>query len=30
MTRDFAVSPDGRYVAVVFPGKRNLDLFPLQ
>jgi Tol biopolymer transport system component len=30
MTRDFAISPDGKYLAVIFPGKRNLDLFPLQ
>jgi len=26
--RDFAVSPDGKYLAVVAPGKRNLQLFP--
>jgi WD40 repeat protein len=25
--RDFAISPDGRYLAVVAPGKRNLQLF---
>ena len=30
MTRDFAISPDGKHIAVIFPGKRNLDLFPLQ
>jgi len=30
VTRDFAISPDGKYIAVIFPGKRNLDLFPLQ
>jgi hypothetical protein len=29
MTRDFAITPDGR-LAIVFPGKRNLDLYPLQ
>jgi hypothetical protein len=28
--RDFAITPDGKYLAVVFPGKRNLDLFALQ
>jgi hypothetical protein len=27
--RDFAVSPDGRFLAVVAPGRRNLQLFPL-
>jgi dipeptidyl aminopeptidase/acylaminoacyl peptidase len=27
--RDFAISPDGRFLAVVVPGKRNLLLFPL-
>ena len=27
--RDFAVSPDGRILAVVAPGRRNLQLFPL-
>jgi WD40-like Beta Propeller Repeat len=26
--RDFAISPDGKYLAVVAPGKRNLQLFP--
>jgi hypothetical protein len=26
--RDFAISPDGRLLAVVAPGKRNLQLFP--
>lgn len=26
--RDFAISPDGKYLAVVPPGKRNLQLFP--
>jgi len=30
VTRDFAITPDGRFLAVVFPGKRNLDLFALQ
>jgi len=30
VARDFAISPDGKYLAVIFPGKRNLDLFPLQ
>ena len=30
VTRDFAISPDGKFLAVIFPGKRNLDLFPLQ
>jgi len=30
VVRDFAISPDGKYIAVIFPGKRNLDLFPLQ
>jgi len=25
--RDFAISPDGKYLAVVAPGKRNLQLF---
>ncbi|HJZ64008.1 MAG TPA: hypothetical protein VKD70_06800 [Candidatus Acidoferrum sp.] len=30
VTRDFAITPDGRFLAVVFPGKRNLDLYPLQ
>jgi hypothetical protein len=30
VARDFAVTPDGKYIAVVFPGKRNLDLFSLQ
>jgi hypothetical protein len=28
--RDFAVSPDGKFLAVVAPGKRNLQLFPFQ
>jgi dipeptidyl aminopeptidase/acylaminoacyl peptidase len=27
--RDFAISPDGRSLAVVIPGKRNLLVFPL-
>ena len=27
--RDFAISPDGRFLAVVLPGKRNLMVFPL-
>jgi len=27
--RDFAISPDGRQLAVIAPGKRNLLLFPL-
>jgi len=27
--RDFAISPDGRQLAVIVPGKRNLLLFPL-
>jgi len=27
--RDFAISPDGRILAVVAPGRRNLQLFPL-
>jgi dipeptidyl aminopeptidase/acylaminoacyl peptidase len=26
--RDFAISPDGKFLAVVPPGKRNLQLFP--
>jgi hypothetical protein len=26
--RDFAISPDGKYLAVVAPGKRSLQLFP--
>src|SRR5277367_4752585 len=26
--RDFAISPDGKYLAVIAPGKRNLQLFP--
>jgi hypothetical protein len=26
--RDFAISPDGRFLAVVAPGKRSLLLFP--
>jgi hypothetical protein len=26
--RDFGISPDGKYLAVVAPGKRNLQLFP--
>ena len=29
VTRDFAITPNGKFLAVVFPGKRNLDLFPL-
>lgn len=27
--REFSISPDGRFLAVVLPGKRNLELFPL-
>jgi dipeptidyl aminopeptidase/acylaminoacyl peptidase len=27
--RDFAISPDGRFLAVIAPGKRNLLAFPL-
>jgi hypothetical protein len=27
--RDFAISPDGRSLAVIIPGKRNLLIFPL-
>ena len=27
--RDFAISPDGRFLGVVLPGKRNLMVFPL-
>jgi hypothetical protein len=27
--RDFAISPDGRSLAVILPGKRNLLVFPL-
>jgi hypothetical protein len=27
--RDFAISPDGRFLALVAPGKRNLLVFPL-
>ena len=27
--RDFAISPDGRFLAVVITGKRNLHVFPL-
>jgi hypothetical protein len=30
VVRDFAISPDAKYLAIIFPGKRNLDLFPLQ
>lgn len=30
MTRDFAITPDGKFLAIVFPGKRNLDFYPLQ
>jgi dipeptidyl aminopeptidase/acylaminoacyl peptidase len=26
--RDFAISPDGKFLAVVAPGRRNLQLFP--
>jgi hypothetical protein len=29
VTRDFAITPNGKFLAVVFPGKRNLDLYPL-
>jgi hypothetical protein len=28
--REFNISPDGRFLAVVLPGKRNLVVFPLQ
>jgi len=27
--REFAISPDGRFLGVVLPGKRNLMIFPL-
>ena len=27
--REFAISPDGRLLAIVLPGKRNLEIFPL-
>jgi hypothetical protein len=27
--REFSISPDGRFLGVVFPGKRNLEVFPL-
>jgi hypothetical protein len=27
--REFNISPDGRFLAVILPGKRNLELFPL-
>jgi len=27
--RDFAISPDGRFLAVNTPGKRNVVIFPL-
>ncbi|MGC1415918.1 MAG: hypothetical protein WA817_11580 [Candidatus Acidiferrum sp.] len=27
--REFAISPDGRFLGVVLPGKRNLEIFPL-
>jgi hypothetical protein len=27
--REFNISPDGRFLAVVLPGKRNLQIFPL-
>ena len=27
--RDFGISPDGRFLGVVIPGKRNLLIFPL-
>ncbi len=27
--REFTISPDGRFLAVILPGKRNLELFPL-
>ncbi|HLK03592.1 MAG TPA: hypothetical protein VKT53_04060 [Candidatus Acidoferrum sp.] len=30
VTRDFAITPDGKFLAVIFPGKRNLDFYPLQ
>ncbi len=27
--REFSISPDGRFLGVVLPGKRNLEIFPL-
>jgi hypothetical protein len=27
--REFNISPDGRFLAIVLPGKRNLEIFPL-
>jgi hypothetical protein len=27
--REFNISPDGRFLAVILPGKRNLEVFPL-
>ncbi|MGB7281740.1 MAG: hypothetical protein WBE13_05705 [Candidatus Acidiferrum sp.] len=27
--REFAISPDGRFLGVVLPGKRNLEIFPV-
>lgn len=30
VVRDFAFSPDGRFLAIIFPGKRNLDLYSLK
>ena len=30
VVRDFAFSPDGRFLAIIFPGKRNLDLYSLE
>ncbi|MBS1840705.1 MAG: hypothetical protein JSS69_15870 [Acidobacteria bacterium] len=30
VARDFAITPDGKHLAIIFPGKRNLDLFSMQ
>lgn len=30
VVRDFAFSPDGRFLAIIFPGKRNLDLYSMR
>jgi hypothetical protein len=27
--REFAISPDGRFLAVIVPGKRSLAVYPL-
>ena len=27
--RDFAISPDGKFLGVIAPGKRNLEIFAL-